>query len=163
MPFNNKYAVLFVGTCATALVSSGYYFWHKHKIVNSLNINCSSVFELTHIKPDFEVKSVMSVVLTNDEKGQVDISGVIKTPEGVQHISRSIHFDYELRTPEEIALWDMKYIKNSRDTAKDEIFKNYLFYIQSGNERFMKIRPFNNGYLIENRHSPVFMCVNKTV
>lgn len=160
---DKKYAFLFVGTCAAALICSGYYAWHKNRIVNSLNIDCTSVFELSHTKPEFDVKGTLSVRLTHDEQGQVDISGIIKTPEGIQHISRSIRFDYKLRAPEEIAMWDMIYVKNSRDTAKDDIFKNHLFYIQPGNERFMKIRPINNGYLIENLHSPVFMCVNKTV
>ncbi|HHF0155408.1 TPA: hypothetical protein ACPHTL_003974, partial [Enterobacter roggenkampii] len=99
--------------------------------------------------------------LDKNHDGQAVLSGNIQSARGVNVISRTILFSYEMNRPGEIALTDTRYVKNPRDTADDDSFKSSFFYVPEGTVRQLKIEPTGNGWLIGNLQSPFALCVNR--
>lgn len=103
----------------------------------------------------------MNFRLGKDRCGRVILSGNIKTGNTVQTLSRMAAFDYERASPNEISIYNVEYMKNTRDTAYDELFRNSFFYAQKGTTRQMYLSPSGNAWLIANLQSPFALCVNK--
>ncbi|BBV66315.1 hypothetical protein [Kluyvera ascorbata] len=126
----------------------------------SMNVDCSTMLQMAYKDPDLTATIDLTFRLHRNHTGQVALSGKIKQDDRTQTISRTMLFDYEVKTPGEISLDNMRYAKNLKDSVTDDEFKMNFFYVPDGQKRTIKIRATRNAYLIENLHSPVFLCVN---
>lgn len=152
------YFTIFVA--AASLLFSGYLLFVCQSS-NSMNIYCSTILQLAQKDPDLSATLDLTFRLQRNHTGQVALSGNIQKDGSSQVISRSMLFDYEIENPDEVSFKNMRYAKNLKDTASDEDFKMNFFYVPEGQKRTIKIHAIQNAYLIENVHSPVFLCVNK--
>lgn len=143
------------------LISSGCLLWFKGLQKPGLEINCATILHYDHADPDFLTTLELTFRLDRDYEGLVILSGIIKTRTGEQAISRNIMFDYAIKTPGEIVVQNMKYVKTQRDTADDEYLMKGFFYVPEGAKRQLRLNPLNNAWLIGNPQSPVALCVNK--
>ena len=143
------------------LAFSVWFYVHMHQKQSALNVNCSTIVRYNHHEPDFIATLEFVFRLDKNHDGQAVLSGNIQSDRGVNVISRTILFSYEMNRPGEISLTDTRYVKNPRDTADDESFKSSFFYVPEGTVRQLKIEPTNNGWLIGNLQSPFALCVNR--
>ncbi|QMG42118.1 hypothetical protein HVY60_16720 [Citrobacter freundii] len=143
------------------LAFSFYRFIFNRYQTPGLDINCATIIHYDHLDPIFISTIEMNFRLGKDHNGKVILSGNIKTGSNVQTISRMAVFDYEITSPNEISIYNVEYIKNARDTANDELFRNSFFYAQKGTSRQMHLSPSGNAWLIGNLQSPFALCVNK--
>ncbi|MCX2867733.1 hypothetical protein ORL23_09585 [Kluyvera cryocrescens] len=153
-----KYSAL-VFTAASFLLSV-YLIFSRHPY-DGMTVNCSTILSLAHKNPDVSSVVDLTLRLHSNHTGQVALSGSIKQDNTTRTISRAVHFDYEIKNPGELLIENMRYEKNQKDSATDDDFKMNFFYVPDGKQRLIKINPLQNAYLIENPHSPVFLCVNK--
>lgn len=157
---NKKIGVLAV-ILIIILALSVWFYVHMHQKQSALNVNCSTIVRYNHHEPDFIATLEFVFRLDINHDGQVVLSGNIQSDKGVNVISRTILFSYEMNRPGEISLTDTRYVKNPRDTADDESFKSSFFYVPEGTVRQLKIEPTSNGWLIGNLQSPFALCVNR--
>ena len=143
------------------LTLSVWFYVHKRQNQNYLKVNCSTILRYNHYEPDFVATLEFVFRLDKNHEGQAVLSGNIQSARGVNVISRTILFSYEMNRPGEIALTDTRYVKNPRDTADDDSFKSSFFYVPEGTVRQLKIEPTGNGWLIGNLQSPFALCVNR--
>lgn len=143
------------------LALSVWFYVHMHQKQSALNVNCSTIVRYNHHEPDFIATLEFVFRLDINHNGQAVLSGNIQSDKGVNVISRTILFSYEMNRPGEISLTDTRYVKNPRDTADEESFKSSFFYVPEGTVRQLKIEPTNNGWLIGNLQSPFALCVNR--
>lgn len=143
------------------LTLSVWFYVHKRQNQNYLKVNCSTILRYNHYEPDFVATLEFIFRLDKNHDGQAVLSGNIQSARGVNVISRTILFSYEMNRPGEIALTDTRYVKNPRDTADDDSFKSSFFYVPEGTVRQLKIEPTGNGWLIGNLQSPFALCVNR--
>lgn len=143
------------------LALSVWFYVHMHQKQSALNVNCSTIVSYNHHEPDFIATLEFVFRLDKNHDGQAVLSGNIQSDKGVNVISRTILFSYEMNRPGEISLTDTRYVKNPRDTADDESFKSSFFYVPEGAVRQLKIEPTSNGWLIGNLQSPFALCVNR--
>lgn len=143
------------------LAFSVWFYVHMHQKQSALNVNCSTIVRYNHHEPDFIATLEFVFRLDKNHDGQAVLSGNIQSDKGVDVISRTILFSYEMNRPGEISLTDTRYVKNPRDTADDESFKSSFFYVPEGTVRQLKIEPTSNGWLIGNLQSPFALCVNR--
>ena len=142
------------------LTLSVWFYVHKRQNQNYLKVNCSTILRYNHYEPDFVATLEFIFRLDKNHDGQAVLSGNIQSARGVNVISRTILFSYEMNRPGEIAITDTRYVKNPRDTADDDSFKSSFFYVPEGTVRQLKIEPTGNGWLIGNLQSPFALCVN---
>lgn len=150
-----------VGFSLLILVFSLWFYMHMRQQQNGMSVNCSTIISYNHKVPDFIASLDMIFRLDKNSHGQVILSGNMHSERGVETISRTILFNYEVNRPGEISVKDMHYAKNPRDTASDESFINGFFYVPEGTTRLLRINPLVNGWLIENMQSPFALCVNR--
>jgi len=143
------------------LTLSVWFYVHKRQNQNYLKVNCSTILRYNHYEPDFVATLEFIFRLDKNHDGQAVLSGNIQSARGVNVISRTILFSYEMNRPGEFALTDTRYVKNPRDTADDDSFKSSFFYVPEGTVRQLKIEPTGNGWLIGNLQSPFALCVNR--
>ena len=157
----NTSTLIILLSCVVLLLVAGWIYLQKRQFEDGLDVNCSSPLNMTHMGPDFNAKLDISFRLLRDFTGQVSLSGEISTTDGKQFVSRTVKFEYSPYSSDELAISEMRYIKNARDTASDEIFEHHMLFVPDGGERYIKISPINNAYLIQNLHSPILLCVDK--
>jgi hypothetical protein len=127
----------------------------------SLNVNCSSLIRYNHKAPDFTATLDFVFRLEKNLVGYAVLSGNVHSSQGVNVISRTIHFNYAMSRSDEIEIADMHYVKNARDTVGDEVFRSTFFYVPEGTTRQLRIKPLRNGWLIGNLQSPFVLCVSR--
>ncbi|MEX3020849.1 hypothetical protein AB4K05_14770 [Kluyvera sp. STS39-E] len=157
---NNKTNIITGIIVAVSLMLSAYFILTR-PVNNGISVNCSTILNLLHKTPDFTSAIDLRFQLRTNHTGQVDLSGNIKQADGIRFVSRTVLFDYEMSAPGDIAIENMRYVKNKKDSANDHDFKLSFFYVQEGQKRHIKVNPLHNAYLIENTLSPVLLCVNK--
>lgn len=134
---------------------------YKRSQTPGIKINCSTILHYDHASPNYVSSLEMTFRLDKDYEGLVVLFGYIDTPTGRQTIARNIQFDYSVKTPGEITVRNMSYIKTLRDNANDEIVKNSFFFVPEGTERQLRLNPLGNAWLLGNPQSPFALCVNK--
>ncbi|WP_210454250.1 hypothetical protein [Pantoea ananatis] len=150
-----------------ALITSGLIImtaglvWLKHSQKPGLKINCSTIIHYDHAKPDHISTLEFTFRLESDFEGLVVLSGNIDTATGRQTVSRNITFDYDIKTPGEIVVSNMRHIKTARDTADDEIIKKSFFIVPDNSERQLRLNATANAWLLGNPLSPFALCVNQ--
>ena len=133
---------------------------YKRSQQTGLKLNCSTILHYNHAHPNYTANLEIAFRLDKDYEGLVILSGYIDTPSGRQTIARNIRFDYGVKTPGEIIIRNMSYIKKFRDNAHDEIVKNSFFFTPEGSERLLRLKPLSNAWLLGNPQSPFALCVN---
>lgn len=161
MKVANKRYAWFTTLLLIILASSIWFFLHMRQQQNRMNINCATIVRYNHQAPPFIATLDMIFRLNPTLHGQVILSGEILSAQGVETISRTIMFSYEVSRPGEITVKNMYYIKNKPDTASDENFIHSFLYVSEGTTRQLELSPLGNGWLIENPQSPFALCVNK--
>lgn len=135
--------------------------WLKRSQKPGLTINCSTILHYDHAKPDYISTLELTFRLESDFEGLVVLSGSIDTARGRQTVSRNITFDYDIKTPGEIVVSNMRHIKTARDTADDEIIKKSFFFVPDNSERQLRLNATANAWLLGNPQSPFALCVNQ--
>lgn len=135
--------------------------WLKRSQKPGLTINCSTILHYDHANPDYISTLELTFRLDSDFEGLVVLSGSIETASGKQTVSRNIMFDYDIKTPGEIVVSNMRHIKTARDTANDEIIEKSFFFVPEGTERQLRLSSTANAWLLGNPQSPFALCVNK--
>lgn len=161
MKLRGKHLLFFLTGILTILVIIIWALIYFHQQKSGLDVYCSTFLHFDNGEPAFIASADISFRLQPDHTGNVALYGHFHDEKGLYVIARTVSFNYRIINPGEIALSDMTYIKNPRDSTTDAIFKNYFFYVPEGTERIIRLRPSRNGYVVENEHSPVFMCLNK--
>jgi hypothetical protein len=143
------------------LILSLWFYINMRQHQHSMNVNCSTILRYKHQNPDFIATLEMILRLDSNFRGQVFLSGHMYSERGTENVSRTILFDYEVNRPGEISVKNMHYVKNPRDTARDESFRHGFFYVPEGASRELGLNPLGNAWLIDNLQSPFALCVNK--
>ncbi|WKW40319.1 hypothetical protein [Enterobacter mori] len=156
--FKNKWIVLIIS--GLIIVTAGL-VWLKRSQKPGLKINCSTILHYDHAKPDYISTLELTFRLDSDFDGLVVLSGSIDTATGRQTVSRNITFDYDIKTPGEIVVSNMRHIKTARDTADDEIIKKSFFFVHEDTGRQLRLNPLGNAWLLGNPQSPFALCVNQ--
>lgn len=150
-----------VTTVTLLMITAAGLLWHKKSQQPGIKINCSTILHYDHASPNYVSSLEMTFRLDKDYEGLVVLSGYFDTPTGRQTIARNIQFDYSVKTPGEITVRNMSYIKTLRDNAHDEIVKNSFFFVPEGTERQLRLNPLSNAWLLGNPQSTFALCVNK--
>lgn len=145
----------------SSLILSVGLLWLKSTQRPGMKINCSTILHYDHMGPDYVSTLEMTFRLDSDYEGLVVLSGTIEAAGDRQAVSRNITFDYDVKTPGEIIVKNMGYIKTLRDTARDDILTQSFFYVPEGTGRQLRLSPQGNAWLLGNPQSPFALCVNK--
>lgn len=145
---------------AILLAGCGAVLYHHHTSPG-IRVNCSALIQYDHREPDFTSVVEVNFRLFKNNTGRATLSGTINTPGERQTISRSIAFAWDALSPDEITLHSFAYIKNIKDSARDEIFKKSFLYAPKGASRQLRLSPLKNAWLIGNVQSPFALCINK--
>ncbi|POT57186.1 hypothetical protein C3432_17680 [Citrobacter amalonaticus] len=143
------------------LTLSLWFYLHARQQQKGMDVNCAASLRYNQRDPDFIATFDMIFRLNKSFYGQVFLFGNIHSERGVEVISRTIQFNYEVYRPGEISVTNMHYAKNISDTANDELFKQRFFYVPENSSRVLRLNPSGNSWLIENLQSPFALCVNK--
>ncbi|MGM8448381.1 hypothetical protein ACS6GG_09810 [Enterobacter bugandensis] len=142
-------------------LSATAYLIYTRQQTPGLEVNCSTVIHYDNMAPVFVSSLELHFRLHDNHTGRAVLSGNIDDGNNITLISRSIVFDYEISAPGEISVSNLRYLKNTRDTASDDYFRNSFFYAREGTNRLLRLSPLNNGWLLGNLQSSFAICVNK--
>lgn len=151
----------FAAALILTLTFSVWFYLHARQQQKGMDVNCAAIIRYNQHTPDIAATLDMIFRLDKNLQGQVFLFGNVHSEYGAEIISRTIHFDYEVNKPGEISVMNMRYAKNTRDTANDEVFRHSFFYVPENSSRLLRLNPSGNSWLIENLHSPFALCVNK--
>ena len=154
---NKKIALLVI---FIAIVLSIFLFSIPEKDVKGgVYFHCSTSFRITHDKPDFNAGLNTFLQLQKDGSGLIDLTGKVDTHGQSFEVARTYHFNYEKQGDSLYHLTQINTSSRSSETVDDNLMNNLFFSTTPKEGRYLRMTKMENSYVINNLHSPIFVCI----
>lgn len=151
----NKMRLIIILFAIVLVEGAFFYFFFR----NGYFIVCEADFIFRAPQNEFEFQGAMTLTMRRDNRGKIDLDGVVKSRSGEAHVNRDILFTYRQLDQTSFAIVDAQVVKGERDDASDVIIARNFFSLAMPTRRVFTLFRVNNGYLIGNTRAPTFMCV----
>ncbi|WP_300000347.1 hypothetical protein [uncultured Cedecea sp.] len=155
---NDKKIFLLVGFVVIALLIF-LFSASKKQMEGDVYFHCATSFQMKYNKPEFIAKLNIFLQLQRDGRGIFDISGKVYSQGETFDVARTYHFIHQREGGTVYHLTDIKTSRRNYESV-DETLMNSLFFSATQKEgRYLRMTKMENSYIIDNLHSPVFVCI----
>lgn len=154
----NKKIVLLI--CFMAILLSIFLFSIPEKEVRGgVYFHCSTSFRLTHNNPNFNAGINVFLQLQKNGSGLIDLTGKVDSQGATFEVARTYHFNYEKQGDSLYHLTQINTSLRSSETVDDNLMNNLFFSTTPKEGRYLRMTKMENSYVINNLHSPIFVCI----
>ncbi|WP_075182345.1 FidL-like protein [Pantoea sp. 1.19] len=120
--------------------------------------DCSTMLSLRDQRAGFSATLNVYVNMQSERNGYVDLNGEINYKDKKYTLARAWKFNYIEDKKDTYLIKNFRVVKRASDNADDSVVSAFIFNVDSEIGRYMKIKRFNNAYLISNLYSPLTLC-----
>jgi len=131
----------------------------EKEVRGGVYFHCSTSFRLTHDNPKFNAGLNIFLQLQKNGSGLIDLTGKVDTQNGSFDVARIYHFNYEKQGESVYHLMDINTSLRSSETIDDTTMNNLFFSTTPKEGRYLRMTKMENSYVIDNLHSPIFICI----
>ncbi|MCS3430975.1 hypothetical protein [Klebsiella sp. BIGb0407] len=131
----------------------------EREVRGGVYFHCSTSFRLTHDNPQFNAGLNIFLQLQKNGSGLIDLTGKVDTAAGSFDVARIYHFNYEKQGDSVYHLADITTSLRSSETVDDTLMNNLFFSTTPKEGRYLRMTKMENSYVIDNLHSPIFICI----
>lgn len=150
----NTYALSFVLSIILVLC------WLIFSSHHEKDFDCSSYLRIESVASSFDAKFKTFLLMREDNSGYFDISGKVDAEGKIFNVERAYHFDYEKKVNNIYFLTNISVSKRNADNILENVMQKIFSGPNTDAKRYIKIQKIKNAYLIQNLHSPSFMCID---
>jgi len=131
----------------------------EKEVRGGVYFHCSTSFRLTHDNPKFNAGLNLFLQLQKNGSGLIDMTGKVDIQGESFDVARIYNFNYEKQGESVYHLTDINTSLRSSETIDDTVMNNAFFSTTPKEGRYLRMTKMGNSYVIDNLHSPIFICI----
>lgn len=131
----------------------------EKEVRGGVYFHCSTSFRLTHDNPGFNAGLNIFLQLQKNGSGLIDLTGKVDTQGKNFEVARTYYFNYEKQGDSVYHLTQINVSSRSYETVDHTLMNNLFFSTTPKEGRYLRMTKMENSYVIDNLHSPIFVCI----
>ncbi|MBS0849428.1 hypothetical protein [Citrobacter sp. JGM124] len=135
------------------------YMSHNRDANDKVDYHCSTSFRMQHNDPGFVARLNIFLQVKRDGSAFFDIIGKVDYLGEIYDVARTYHFNYQKESDSVYHLTQMNISRRSPETVDDKLMNSLFFSTTQEGGQYMRVTKMKNSYVINNLHSPLFVCI----
>lgn len=120
---------------------------------------CSGNLMINESEENFTANLVFFLNMRKDNTGFIDITGEANYNGSITTLGRNYSFSYKNEEDDIVKLYNVKAQSDAKDNSEDKIIRRFILNSNEQADKYFKISPVGNMFIVSNLYSPVLFCL----